>query len=95
MPSAELGLGLYGIRNYREQRTRDATTGALVPQLTSEGASTSLAPGVSGALGVDFFPGNGRIGIGAVARLRLAGRPAGDYLLGVGFTSLQVRVTLR
>jgi hypothetical protein len=95
VPSAELGLGLYGLRNGYVRRTRDATTGAPIPELSAEGTSTDLAPGVSGALGVDFFPGNGRIGFGAVARLRMAGRPANDYLLGVGFTSLQVRVTVR
>jgi len=37
VPSAELGLGLYGIRNYRRQRTRDAATAAPVPQLSAEG----------------------------------------------------------
>jgi len=95
VPSAELGLGLYGIRNYRRQRTRDAATGAPVPQLSAEGVSTDLAPGVSGALGVDVFPGNGRIGVGAVLRLRAAGRPANDYFLGIGFAALQVRFTVR
>jgi hypothetical protein len=95
VPSAELGLGLYGIRNQGARRTRDATTGAPVPELSSDGGSTDLAPGVSGALGVDVFPGNGRIGVGAVARLHAAGRPANDYFLGVGFASLQARVTVR
>ena len=95
VPSAELGLGLYGIRNYNTQDTRDAITGATVPLLSHEGASTDLAPGVSGAFGVDFFPGNGPIGVGAVARLRVAGRPASDHLLGVGFVALQARLTVR
>jgi hypothetical protein len=95
VPSAEFGLGLYGLRNQSARRTLDATTGAPVPELSSDGGSTDLAPGASGALGVDFFPGNGHIGVGAVARLRAAGRPAGDQFLGVGFASLQVRVTVR
>jgi hypothetical protein len=95
VPSAELGLGLYGLRSGYVRRTRDATSGAPIPELSAGGSSTDLAPGVSGALGVDFFPGNGRLGFGAVARLRTAGRPANDYLLGVGFASLQVRVTVR
>jgi hypothetical protein len=95
VPSAELGVGLYGIRNQSARQTRDATTGAPVPELSSDGGRTEWAPGVSGALGVDLFPGNGRIGVGAVARLRTAGRPAGDQLLGIGYASLQVRVTVR
>jgi hypothetical protein len=95
VPSAELGLGLYGIRNQSARRTLDTTTGAPVPGLSSDGGSTDLAPGVSGALGVDVFPGNGRIGVGAVALVRAAGRPANDHFLGVGFASLQVRVTVR
>jgi hypothetical protein len=95
VPSAEFGLGLYGIRNQSARRTRDATTGVPVPELSGDGGSTDLAPGVSGALGVDVFPGNGRIGIGAVARLRAAGRPVNDQFLGVGFGSLQARVTVR
>jgi hypothetical protein len=95
VPSAELGAGLYAVRNGYVRRARDATTGAPIPELSGQGTSTDLAPGVSGALGVDVFPGNGRIGVGAVARLRMAGRPANDYFLGVGFASLQARVTLR
>ena len=95
IPSAEFGVGLYGIRNQSARQTRDATTGATVPELSSDGGRTEWAPGVSGALGVDLFPGNGRIGVGAVARLRVAGRPAEDQLLGIGFGSLQVRVTAR
>ena len=95
VPSAELGLGLYGLRNGYVRRTRDATTGAPIPELSAEGTSTDVAPGVSGALGVDFFPRNGRVGFGAVARLRMAGRPAGDHLLGIGFASVQARVTIR
>jgi opacity protein-like surface antigen len=95
VPSAEFGVGLYGIRNQSARQTRDATTDAPVPELSSQGGSTDWAPGVSGALGVDLFPGNGRIGVGAVARLRLAGRPADGQLLGIGFASLQARVTIR
>lgn len=95
VPSAELGLGLYGLRNGYVRRTSDATSGVPIPELSAEGASTDLAPGVSGAFGADFFPGNGRIGFGAVARLRIAGRPANDYLLGIGFASVQARVTVR
>jgi len=95
VPSAELGLGLYGIRNHSVRRTRDVATSAPVPELSSDGGSTDLAPGVSGALGMDIFPGNSRVGIGAVVRLRAAGRPANDYFLGVGFMALQARVTVR
>ena len=95
VPSAELGLGLYGLRYGHVRRTRDAISGAPIPELSGGGTSTDLAPGVSGALGVDFFPGNGRVGFGAVARLRVAGRPAGDILFGIGFASLQARVTIR
>jgi hypothetical protein len=95
VPSAELGLGLYGIRSQSAMRTRDATTAAPVPELSREGSSTDLAPGVSGALGVDVFPGNGRIGVGAVARLRTAGLPTNDTFFAVGLASLQARVTVR
>jgi hypothetical protein len=95
VPSAEFGVGLYGIRNQSARQTRDATTGAPVPELSSDGGRTEWAPGVSGALGVDLFPGNGRIGVGAVVRLRTAGRPANDEWLGIGYASLQARVTVR
>ena len=95
MPSAELGLGLYVLQNGYVQRTRDAITGAPIPEMSARGTSTELAPGLSGAFGVDFYPGNGRIGFGAVARLRVAGQLGGDALLGIGFTSLQARVTFR
>ena len=95
VPSAELGLGLYGIISQSATRTQDATTGAPVPELSGEGSSTEAAPGVSGAFGVDVFPGNGRIGVGAVARLRGAALPTSDGLLAVGFASLQARVTVR
>jgi len=95
VPSAELGAGIYGIINQSARQTRDAMTDAPVPELSGQGSSTDWAPGVSGALGVDLFPGKGRIGVGAVARLRVAGRPADNQLLGIGFGSLQVRVTIR
>jgi hypothetical protein len=95
VPSAELGAGIYGIINQSARQTRDAMTDAPVPELSGQGSSTDWAPGVSGALGVDLFPGKGRIGVGAVARLRGAGRPADNQLLGIGFGSLQVRVTIR
>jgi hypothetical protein len=95
VPSAEFGVGLYGIRNQSAGQTQDATTGAPVPELSGQGSSTDWAPGVSGALGVDLFPGNGRIGVGAVARLRVAGRPADGELIGIGFASLQARITVR
>ena len=95
VPSAEVGLGLYGVRSLNVRQVRDATTGFALPELTWGGGSTDWAPGVSGALGLDVFPGEGRIGIGAVARLRVAGRPAESQLFGIGFGSLQVRVTAR
>jgi hypothetical protein len=95
VPSAELGLGLYGILSQSATRTQDATTGAAVPELSGEGSSMEAAPGLSAAFGVDVFPGNGRIGLGAVARLRGAALPTSDGLLAVGFASLQARVTLR
>jgi len=95
VPSAELGLGLYGFRYFNERQTRDAATGAPVPQLSSEGNSTQVAPGASAAFGVDVFPGNGRLGIGAVARLRGAAVPADDGLFAAGFAALQARLTMR
>ena len=95
VPSAEVGVGLYGLHTRSGMQTEDATTAVPVPQLSDEGSSTDLAPGVSGALGVDVFPGNGRIGFGAVASLRAAGRPATDAFLSVGFASVQARVTVR
>jgi hypothetical protein len=95
VPSAELGLGLYGFRYLSARQTRDATTGAPVPELSHDGSSTQVAPGLSGAFGVDIFPGNGRIGVGVVARLRGAALPGGDVLFAAGFASLQARVTLR
>lgn len=58
-------------------------------------ATPNGPPGVSGALGVDLFPCNGRNGIGAVPRLRTARRPANDQWLGIGYTSVQARVTAR
>jgi hypothetical protein len=88
-------VGLYVIRYSSARQTRDATTGAPVPQLSHAGSSTDAAPGLSGAFGVDVFPGNGRIGVGAVAHLRGAAWPSGDALLAFGFTSLQARVTVR
>jgi hypothetical protein len=95
VPSAELGLGLYVFRYFSARQTRDATTGAPVQELSSDGSSTQAAPGVSGAFGVDIFPGNGRIGVGAVARLLGAALPGGDALFAAGFGSLQARVTVR
>jgi hypothetical protein len=95
VPSAELGLGLYGIRSYSARQTRDATTGAPVPELSGGGSSIEVAPGVGVAFGVDVFPGNGRIGVGAVARLRGAALPTGEGLFATGFASLQARVTVR
>jgi hypothetical protein len=95
VPSAELGVGLYGLVSQGATRTQDAVTGAPVPRLSGDGSSTDVAPGLSGAFAVDVFPGNGRIGLGAVARLRGAALPTGDGLLAVGFASLQARVTLR
>ena len=94
-PSAEFGVGLYGIRNQSARQTSGVITGAPVRELSSDGGSTEWAPGVSGALGVDLFPGNGPIGVGAVARLRAAGRPADDQWLGIGYASLQARVIVR
>jgi hypothetical protein len=44
---------------------------------------------------VDVFPGSGRVRIGVVGHLRIAGHPANDYVFGVAFASLQARVTLR
>lgn len=85
VPSAEVGVGPYGLRNQSERQTRDASADARVPELSGQGGSTEWAPGVSGAVGVDLFPGNGRIDIGAVVRLRAAGRPADGQLLGIGF----------
>ena len=49
----------------------------------------------SRTLSLGIVPGNGRIGIGAVERLRGAALPKGDGLLAVGFASLQARVTVR
>ena len=95
VPSAELGLGLYGVRSYSARLTRDAASGASVPELTGEGSSIQVAPGVGVAFGVDVFPGNGRIGVGAVGRLRGAALPTGDGLFASGFASLQARVTVR
>jgi hypothetical protein len=95
VPSAELGLGLYGFRYHSSRQTRDATSGARVPELSSDGSSTQVAPGLSAALGLDLFPGNGRIGIGAVGRLRGAAVPSGDGLFAAGFASLQARITVR
>jgi hypothetical protein len=56
VPSGELGVGLYGVRNGYTRLTRDATTGAQIARLSGKGTSTDLAPGVSAALGVDVFP---------------------------------------
>ena len=95
VPSAELGLGLYGIRSSGERQVRDAATGAPVPELSGEGSSIQVAPGMGVGFGVDVFPGNGRIGVGAVARLRGAALPGGDVLFATGFASLQARVTVR
>lgn len=95
VPSAEFGLGLYGLRHQSARQIRDVTTGAPVPELSGAGSSTEWVPGVSGAFGMDVFPGHGRIGVGAVARLRVAGRPGGEQLFGIGFGSLQARVTVR
>ena len=95
VPSAELGLGLYGFRYFSARQTRDATTDAPVPELSGAGSSIQVAPGVGVAFGVDVFPGNGRIGVGAVARLRGAALPVGDALFASGFASLQARVTVR
>jgi hypothetical protein len=95
VPSAELGLGLYGLVSQSATQTQDAITGAPVPQLSGEGSSTEVAPGLSGAFAVDVFPGNGRIGLGAVAHLRGAALPSSDGLLAVGFASLQARVMVR
>jgi hypothetical protein len=50
---------------------------------------------VSGALGIDLFPGNGRIGVGAMVRLYAAGRPGDGRWLGNGFASVQAQVTAR
>ena len=74
---------------------------ALVVTLVSLGPAVPSAahgPGrgwIPHRLGADVFPGNGRIGFGAVARLRAAGRPATDAFLSVGFASVQARVTVR
>ncbi|HET6779273.1 MAG TPA: hypothetical protein VFH26_10325 [Gemmatimonadales bacterium] len=95
VPSAELGLGIYGIRSSGGRQVRDATTGAPVPELSGEGSSIDVAPGMGVGFGVDVFPGNGRIGVGAVARLRGAALPTGDGLFASGFASLQARVTVR
>lgn len=95
VPSAELGLGIYGIRSSGGRQVRDATTGAPVPELSGEGSSIEVAPGMGVGFGVDVFPGNGRIGVGAVARLRGAALPGGDVLFATGFASLQARVTVR
>lgn len=95
VPSAELGLGLYGFRYHSSRQTRDAASGARVPELSRDGSSTQVAPGLGAALVLDLFPGNGRIGIGAVARLRGAAVPSGDGLFAAGFASLQARITVR
>jgi hypothetical protein len=95
VPSAELGLGLYGVVSRSATHTQDASTGAPVPRLSGDGSSTDVAPGLSGAFAVDVFPGHGRIGLGAVARLRGAALPTSEGLLAVGFASLQARVTVR
>jgi hypothetical protein len=95
VPSAEVGVGLYEFRSHSEHETRDVSTDALVPDMSGRDTSTGWAPGVSVALGVDLFPRNGRIGVGAVVRLHAAGRPADGRWLGNGLASLQARVTVR
>jgi len=94
-PTVELGVGLYGFRSSGGRDVRDATSGAPVPELSGEGSSTQVAPGMSTAFGVDVFPGNGRIGVGAVAHFRGAALPTGDGLFAAGYASLQARVTIR
>jgi hypothetical protein len=49
-----------------------------------------VAPGLNVGTGIDFYPRNGRLGIGASARLHMAGRPMGDTFAGAGFLALML-----
>jgi hypothetical protein len=94
-PFAELSLGLYGLRERTDFEGRETATGAVVPAHTFERTATHLAPGVGAAVGVDWFPGGGRLGVGVAARLRAAGRPIDDTFGGVVTGAVQARVTVR
>ena len=69
--------------------------GQLVPEFSRSDGHTALAPGVTVGAGLDYFPGNGRLGLNVATRLRAAARPYDDYILGVGFIALQAGVTIR
>jgi hypothetical protein len=94
-PFMEAGLGVYGLRETNTYRTVRQDNGQLVPEFSRSDSRTPVAPGVSLGGGVDYFPGNGRVGLSVAARLRAAARPFDDYVLGVGFVALQAGIAIR
>lgn len=94
-PFMEAGIGVYALHEANTYRTVRQDNGRLVPEFSRSDDRTALAPGVSLGAGLDYFPGNGRLGLSIATRLRAAARPYDDYILGVGFVALQAGVTIR
>ncbi len=92
MPYAEAGAGLYALREVSRFRASPSTP---LDGENRDVVTTVLAPGLSLGAGVDYFPGNARVGLGLSARFRVAGRPYDDSIFGAGFLTLQAGVTVR
>jgi hypothetical protein len=94
-PFMEAGVGVYGLHEANTYRTVRQDNGQLVPEFSRSDRRTALAPGVTLGAGLDYFPGNGPLGLSVAARLRAAARPYDDYILGVGFVALQAGIAIR